>query len=132
MHSENSKPFSEWNVDALCIWFDELGLGIYEEDVKKCLKNGAADLINATSVDLEKEINFKSPLHCKKIILAVRDITGQESDELFVNAGKLDTMWVSTIFLPHIIESAISVNSFNLNYLILGNALVGRYWTASA
>lgn len=71
-----------------------MGLGIYEDDLKKWLKNGAADMINATSLDIEKEISLKSALHRKKIVLALNEMTGKETDELSISAGKLDTVWV--------------------------------------
>lgn len=69
-------------------------MGQYEDDAKKWLKNGAADLISASPVDIEKELNLKSSLHRKKIVLALNDITDKETDELFKNAAKLDTNWV--------------------------------------
>lgn len=94
LNNERSKPFAEWSVDAVCGWFEEMGLGIYEDDLKKWLKNGAADMINASSLDIEKEINLKSALHRKKIVLALNEMTGKETDELSINAGKLDTVWV--------------------------------------
>lgn len=94
LSSERTEPFAEWSVDAVCAWFDEMGLAIYEEDLRKWLKIGGADLVNVSSLDIEKEINLKSALHRKKIILALMDITGKDTDELFVNSGKLDTVWV--------------------------------------
>lgn len=88
------KPFSEWDIDAICGWLDEMGLSCYEEEARKWLKKGAKDLVNASPVDIEKELNLKTPLHRKKITLAIMDINGTENDELFVNAGKLDPIWV--------------------------------------
>lgn len=95
LQQQRNRPFAEWDVDALSLWFQELGLGIYEDELRKWLKKGAGDLINASPVDIEKELNLKSLLHRKKIILAVMDAAGKENDELFVNAGKLDMTWVS-------------------------------------
>lgn len=97
LNNERSKPFAEWSVDAVCGWFEEMGLGIYEDDLKKWLKNGGADLMNVSSLDIEKEINLKSALHRKKIVLALLDVTGKDTDELFINSGKLDMVWVSKI-----------------------------------
>lgn len=88
------KPFAEWDIDAVCGWLDEMGLGCYEDEARKWLKKGAKDLVSASPVDIEKELNLKTPLHRKKINLAVIDITGTDNDELFVNAGKLDPIWV--------------------------------------
>lgn len=92
---ERQRPFIEWNIDTVCAWFDEMGLGFYEDDLRKWLKAGAVELVNASPVDIEKEISLKSPMHRKKITLAIIDVSGKETDELFVNAGKLDVMWVS-------------------------------------
>lgn len=94
---ERSRPFDEWSTDAVCAWFDEMGLGFYEDDLRKWLKKGAATLANASTQDIEKEISLKSPLHRKKITLAVIEATGRDTDELFVQAGKLDIVWVSQV-----------------------------------
>lgn len=94
LQQQRNRPFAEWDVDAVSLWFQELGLEIYEDDLRKWLKKGAIDLINATPVDIEKELNLKSLLHRKKIILAVMDAAGKDTDDLFVNAGKLDMTWV--------------------------------------
>ena len=52
-------------------------------------------MVTASPVDIEKELNLKTPLHRKKIVLAIADATGtEEGDEHFINAGKLDTAWV--------------------------------------
>lgn len=105
----SSKPFTDWDTDAICIWFDELGLACYEDDVRKWLKNGASDLIKASPVDIEKEINLKSPLHRKKIQLALADATGRDTDELSKSAAQLDQTWVS------IDACNGSVNASNMN-----------------
>lgn len=89
-----NRPFDEWDIDSICNWFDELGLGAYEEDARKWLKKGAVDLVKASPVDIEKELNLKSPLHRKKIVLALADITDNDSDGLFKSAGRLDTAWI--------------------------------------
>lgn len=72
-----------------------MGLGMYEEDLKKWLTNGGIDLMNASSLEMEKKINFESPLHRKKVELALNEITGKEIDGLSINSGQLDTSWVS-------------------------------------
>lgn len=107
MNSERLKPFAEWSVDAVCGWFEEMGLGIYEDDLKKWLKHGAADMVNATSLDIEKEINLKSALHRKKIVLALNEMIGKETDELSINAGKLDTVWVNFFFFSFLLLSIV-------------------------
>ncbi|XP_021711268.1 liprin-beta-2 isoform X8 [Aedes aegypti] len=90
------KPLKEWDLDSLCQWFDHLGLGMYEEDLRRWLKTGgAAELIRASPIDIEKELNLKSPLHRKKIVLAIADLSESvEGDMLLKSAGKLDTPWI--------------------------------------
>lgn len=94
------KPFAEWDIDAVCLWLENMGLEAYEEDARKWLKHGGKELAAASAVDIEKELNLKTPLHRKKISLALQDMNQPDSnDELFVNAGKLNPDWVSSIFI---------------------------------
>ncbi|XP_062562952.1 liprin-beta-1 isoform X3 [Armigeres subalbatus] len=89
------KPLKEWDLDSLCQWFDHLGLGMYEEELRRWLKTGGAyELVKASPVDIEKELSLKNPLHRKKIVLAIADLTESfEGDALLKIAGKLDTPW---------------------------------------
>lgn len=87
------KPFKDWDIEMLINWFDDLGLEYVIEYAKKWLKNGGELLICAPQ-DIDKELNIRSPLHRKKILLAMADIAEQENDETLRNAGKLDTTWV--------------------------------------
>lgn len=99
----SSLSFEAWDIDALCAWFDEMGMNNCEEDLRKWVKSGA-ELAKASPVDIEKELNLKSPLHRKKIVLAIADLSGQEKDNAIKNAGKLDCSWVTLIkriFLIH-------------------------------
>ncbi|XP_053674651.1 liprin-beta-1 [Anopheles nili] len=91
------KPFNDWDLDEICLWFDHLGLDIYEEQLREWLKKStepAPDLIRASPVDFEKELSLRHALHRKKIILAVADVSGKTDDELLKCAGMLDTTWV--------------------------------------
>lgn len=91
---KSNKCFKNWDANDLCIWFEEMGLEQYNDDVRRWLKEGPSELINCAPQDIDKELNLKNPMHRKKICLAVADIAGQETDELFKCAGKLDTSWV--------------------------------------
>ncbi|CAD7088011.1 unnamed protein product [Hermetia illucens] len=93
-NKSSDKPFEKWDVDELCSWFDEMGLGSYEDEVRKCFKDGATALIEISPIDMERDLNLKTPLHRKKITLAIADMTGKEKDEIMLNAGKLDTAWI--------------------------------------
>lgn len=94
----SDKPFAEWDIDAVCAWLAELGLECYEDEARRWLRDGgAAELVAASAVDIEKELSLKSPLHRKKIVLALADASGAPQDELMVSAGKLDPDWVSLL-----------------------------------
>ncbi|XP_052903007.1 liprin-beta-1 isoform X2 [Anopheles moucheti] len=92
------KPFHEWDIDAVCLWFDHLGLSMYEDELRRWLKLSSvpgSELMKASPVDFEKELPLRNPLHRKKIVLAIADTSGTASDdELLKCAGKLDTSWV--------------------------------------
>lgn len=87
------KPFKDWDIDMLIDWFDDLGMEYVIESAKKWLKNGG-ELLACAPQDIEKELNLRSPLHRKKILLAMADVANQDNDEMLRNAGKLDTTWV--------------------------------------
>lgn len=87
------KPFREWNAMMICGWFEELGLDYVNEYASKWLQSGE-DLLKAAPQDIDKELNLKTHLHRKKILLALSDIADQDADEMLKNAGKLDTTWV--------------------------------------
>lgn len=62
---------------------------------RKWLKNNPAScFFNASPVDIEKELNLKSPLHRKKIMLAIDELCGKEEDILALKAAQLDSGWV--------------------------------------
>ncbi len=87
------KPFKEWDTEMLCVWLEDMGLDYVIENAKKWLKTGE-DLLACAPQDIDKELGLKSPLHRKKIILAMSDISDQDNDELLKNAGRLDTAWI--------------------------------------
>lgn len=93
IQEKTKKPFKDWDIDMLIDWFDDMGLEYVIEHAKKWLKDGG-ELMNCAPQDIDKELNLRSPLHRKKILLAIADVAEQESDEMLKNAGKLDTTWV--------------------------------------
>lgn len=91
------KPIVEWDVNDVCQWLADMGLECYEEDARKWLdQGGGKELVTASAVDIEKELNLKSALHRKKITLALGEVDGSPNkDEMLVLAGKLDVDWVN-------------------------------------
>jgi hypothetical protein len=90
---KSMKSFKDWDIDMLIDWFDDLGLDYCIEPAKKWLKNGG-ELLTCAPQDIDKELNLRSPLHRKKILLAMADAADQDNDDMLRNAGKLDTTWV--------------------------------------
>ncbi|XP_055855195.1 liprin-beta-1 [Episyrphus balteatus] len=90
----SAKPYSDWNCNDVCNWLCDMGLGCYEEDCRKWLKsNFSLRFFETSPIDIEKELNLKSPLHRKKITLAISELTGKEDDDLALKAGRLDVSW---------------------------------------
>ncbi|XP_055902501.1 liprin-beta-1 [Eupeodes corollae] len=90
----SAKPYSDWNCNDICNWLCDMGLGCYEEDCRKWLKsNFSLRFFETSPIDIEKELNLKSPLHRKKITLAISELTGKEDDDLALKAGQLDVSW---------------------------------------
>lgn len=88
------KPFAEWETEYVCNWLEDIGLENYVADLRRWIKNGG-QLLGASAHDLEKELAMKNPLHKKKLMLALQEISDKnQGDELLKSAGLLDTHWV--------------------------------------
>ncbi len=87
----SKKQFSDWSSDVLCVWMDSLGLGMYTIELKKYVNYGD-QLSKMTMTDLENKLGMKSPMHRKKLVLAMkaRQDTNMESAQ-----GGLDHHWVT-------------------------------------
>ncbi|EDV51695.1 liprin-beta-2 [Drosophila erecta] len=95
LFGENEKHWTTWGAQEVCNWLAYMGLGCYEDNCRKWLKaNPSVSFFNASPVDIERELNLKMPLHRKKILLAIDDLTGKEFDDLTLKASCLDVAWV--------------------------------------
>ncbi|XP_005180494.2 liprin-beta-2 [Musca domestica] len=91
----SNRNWKEWTLQDLCNWLNEIGLQCYEDECRKWLKNYPVScFFNASPVDIEKELGLKSPLHRKKIVLAMDELCGREEDPLALKAAQLDIGWV--------------------------------------
>ncbi|XP_065360803.1 liprin-beta-2 [Calliphora vicina] len=91
----SNKNWSEWSEQEIGNWLNVIGLACYEEDCRKWLKNKpSVCFFTASPVDIEKELCLKSPLHRKKIELAIDELTCKETDPLSLKAAHLDVGWV--------------------------------------
>ncbi|KAH8360872.1 hypothetical protein KR084_010056 [Drosophila pseudotakahashii] len=95
LFGENEKHWTTWGVQEVCNWLSYMGLGCYEDNCRKWLKaSPSVSIFTASPVDIERELNLKLPLHRKKIMLAIDELTGKEFDDLTLKASGLDVAWV--------------------------------------
>ncbi|KAH8397244.1 hypothetical protein KR215_011136 [Drosophila sulfurigaster] len=95
LFSDPIQHYSSWNAQEVCNWLTHMGLGCYQDNCRKWLKSDpSVCFFTASPVDIERELHLKLPLHRKKILLAIDDITGKEFDELTLKAANLDAAWV--------------------------------------
>lgn len=92
-HIRSDIPFSEWNTDTLCDWLIDLGLESCVTEARRWVKSGA-QLLAASTHEIEKELGLKHPLHKKKLHLALHCYRGLPGDGYLIPAGYLDTAWV--------------------------------------
>ena len=102
--SDPSLPFRQWKVETVCSWLDNLGLYMYNSEVRRHVKTGE-QLLAMGAGDLESRLGIKSAMHRKKILLALQarqqqdggGVGGGEGGEASTAAdspGKLDHQWV--------------------------------------
>ena len=84
----------------MCSWLDNLGLYMYNSEVRRHVKTGE-QLLAMGAGDLESRLGIKSAMHRKKILLALQARQqqdgggGGEGDASTIDSpGKLDHQWV--------------------------------------
>ncbi|CAI5664544.1 unnamed protein product [Oreochromis niloticus] len=99
VNNDVDAPFARWPKDQVCDWLQEQGLGLYVNMARVWISSGQT-LLQASQLDLERELGIKHPLHRKKLQLALQALGSEEED----NKGKLDynwvTRWLDDIGLP--------------------------------
>ena len=83
----------------MCSWLDNLGLYMYNSEVRRHVKTGE-QLLAMGAGDLESRLGIKSAMHRKKILLALQarqqqDGGGEGGEASTADSpGKLDHQWV--------------------------------------
>ncbi|XP_038155920.1 liprin-beta-1b isoform X1 [Cyprinodon tularosa] len=99
VNNEVDAPFARWSKDQVCDWLQEQGLGLYVNMARTWISSGQT-LLQASQLDLERELGIKQPLHRKKLQLSLQALGSEQED----NKGKLDynwvTRWLDDIGLP--------------------------------
>ena len=91
--SDPSLPFRQWKVETVCSWLDNLGLYMYNSEIRRHVKVGE-QLLAMNANDLEGKLGIKSPMHRKKILLALQAKQHSEDEDAADPPGKLDHQWV--------------------------------------
>jgi hypothetical protein len=95
-HPDINLTFRQWKVETICSWLDNLGLYMYNSEVRRHVKVGD-HMLAMSNHDLENKLGIKSVLHRKKILLALQ---AKQLDENGSNTkcndlpGRLDHQWV--------------------------------------
>uniref|UniRef100_A0A3Q3IWS2 SAM domain-containing protein n=1 Tax=Monopterus albus TaxID=43700 RepID=A0A3Q3IWS2_MONAL len=89
VNNDVDAPFARWSKDQVCDWLQEQGLGLYMNMARVWISSGQT-LLQASQQDLERELGIKTPLHRKKLQLALQALGSEEDD----NKGRLDYNWV--------------------------------------
>lgn len=64
------KPLAEHSVEDIDDWLSRLGLECYAVELRRWGATGSK-LLDATNVQLEKELDIKNILHRKKLLYAI-------------------------------------------------------------
>lgn len=130
-NGDANAPFAQWDVDQVAGWMHEMGLGRYVAMCRVWIKNGAT-LLQATPMDLERNLGMRNPLHRKKLQLALQAIGSEQADD----PGQLDynwvTRWLDDIGLPQYKDafSEARVDGRMLHYLTVDDLLILKVTSA--
>ncbi|CAD5124799.1 DgyrCDS13061 [Dimorphilus gyrociliatus] len=96
-----TKSLRDFTVDEVAAWFDQfLGMACYKEEIKDSVCDGKM-LLGVDTSALSSIIKFKSPLHCRKVKIALERYRNDTSNPYSLT-DYIDNYWVSTTFLEHV------------------------------
>ncbi|XP_018399050.1 PREDICTED: liprin-beta-2 isoform X2 [Cyphomyrmex costatus] len=95
------KPLVELSMEEVSDWLARLGLECYASELRRWGATGSK-LLDATQVQLEKELDIKNALHRKKLLYAIE--SERSNDAGFLGSHKMDNAavlrWLDDIGLP--------------------------------
>ncbi|PIK43303.1 putative liprin-beta-1 [Apostichopus japonicus] len=130
-HGDTDAPFAKWDVDQVAGWMHEMGLGRYVAMCRVWIKNGTT-LLQASPIELERNLSMRNPLHRKKLQLALQAIGSEQVDD----PGQLDynwvTRWLDDIGLPQYKDafSEARIDGRMLHYLSVDDLLMLKVTSA--
>ncbi|XP_011646044.1 liprin-beta-2 isoform X2 [Pogonomyrmex barbatus] len=96
-----SKPLAELGMEEISDWLSCLGLECYAAELRRWGATGLK-LLDATQVQLEKELDIKNALHRKKLLYAIESERSNGTE--FLGSHKMDNAavlrWLDDIGLP--------------------------------
>ncbi|XP_050460199.1 liprin-beta-2 isoform X2 [Cataglyphis hispanica] len=96
-----SKPLAELTMEEIGDWLARLGLECYTAELRRWGATGPK-LLDATQVQLEKELDMKNILHRKKLLYAIE--SERSNGAGFLGSDKMDNgavlRWLDDIGLP--------------------------------
>ncbi|XP_016888460.1 liprin-beta-2-like isoform X3 [Cynoglossus semilaevis] len=118
-------PFSTWNTEQVCDWLEDIGLGPYSVLARQWVTSGQT-LLSATPHDLEKEMAMKSPLHRKKLQLAMKAASSPQPERSVDLDHVWVTGWLDDIGLPQYKDQFYEgrVDGLMLQYLTVNDLLL--------
>ncbi|KAM6973385.1 liprin-beta-2b [Aplochiton taeniatus] len=117
-------PFSKWTIEKVCDWLEECGLGQYVILARQWVASGQT-LLSASPEDLEKEMGLKNPLHRKKVQLAIKSLSTNQTEMYSGLDHHWVTRWLDDIGLPQYKDQFNEgrVDGRMLRYLTLNDLL---------
>ncbi|XP_032672080.1 uncharacterized protein LOC116844542 isoform X3 [Odontomachus brunneus] len=101
MESLPPKPLAELTMEEISDWLACLGLECYAGELRRWGATGSK-LLDATQVQLEKELDIKNTLHRKKLLYAIE--SERSNGTGFLGSHKMDSAavlrWLDDIGLP--------------------------------
>jgi len=90
------KPLAELSIEEVSDWLVHLGLECYAGELRRWGATGSK-LLDATQVQLEKELDIKNALHRKKLLYAIE--SERSNGAGFLGSHKVTVVITSSSYL---------------------------------
>lgn len=90
------KPLAELSIEEVSDWLVHLGLECYAGELRRWGATGSK-LLDATQVQLEKELDIKNALHRKKLLYAIE--SERSNGAGFLGSYKVTVVITSSSYL---------------------------------
>uniref|UniRef100_UPI00358EC7D0 kazrin-like isoform X2 n=1 Tax=Myxine glutinosa TaxID=7769 RepID=UPI00358EC7D0 len=95
-------PISSWKASTVQVWLENLlHMPMYVRRCAENVKSGKV-LLGLSNEEFETALGITNPLHKRKLRMAIEDYRDAESGCGLSQAAELDTLWVTTVWLPEL------------------------------